>query len=172
MQCIFPATQQIVSGIPEFFGEFVFTPEVMFFVAQAPLNREEPGDEVLSLSSSGLFGGALTDAVGSRGVEGSLEPNLHERGILTGSEPLDELCRKLEGVVSESRQPGSWRRRDLVRPQRLDREITTSVMWDQASSSLLVSTKYDELQFAFDVGHQSAPRDTARQLGWLTAIRA
>ena len=169
MSYIFAETRQVVAGVPSFMGEFVFTSDVLYFVAQACLERKSDRLEILgaALGIGRLFGALLGQAVGSAKIEGSVVPGLSERGVVPGIEDSDDLGMRLEKLILDSRDSAIHVRRDLARPQRYDRGDITAVVWKQDKRTLAFKTAYDELEFAFEARYRNSPVEAARELGWI-----
>lgn len=171
MNHIFAETRQVVAGVPSFMGEFVFTADVLYFVAQACLERKSDRlvftGAVLGGAVGRLFGALLGQAVGSAKIEGPVAPGLSERGVVPGIEDSDDLETRLEKLIVDSRGADSHPRRDLARPQRYDRRDITAVVWKQDKRILSFKTTYDELDFVFEAKYRDSPVAAARELGWI-----
>ena len=171
MSHIFAETRQVVAGVPSFKGEFVFTSDVLYYVAQACLERKS--DRLVTLGAvlgggvGRLFGGLLGQAVGSAKIEGPVEPGMSERGIVPGIEDTDDLGMRLDKLILDSRDSGFHTRRDLARPQRYDRHDVSAAVWKQEQRTLAFMTRYDELEFVFEAKYRNSPAEAAREFAWI-----
>ena len=169
---IFPDTQQIVCDKPSFIGEFVFCPQRFFFF---PLARLEKGlSEQAEMFSGGLVGDLV--AVGIDRLQGSptykidgpVEPNLFQRGIITGAETLEELDEKINAYIDRSRIPVPFERKDIPHPLRVLRSeiVTMKYLIKDVAPVLQATTKYDTVNFMFARGYYPFVNETISVLGY------
>jgi hypothetical protein len=176
MHIIYPETQMIVDNEPSFTGEFVFCPNSLFYVSLARLERSPSDIGTAVLGQSGpvgrllgqFLGQFLGRTMGTPAIDGPVDPNLTQRGLFTGTEPLEMLEQKLDKLVEKTRGPAPLLRDDIPRPLRIHRSDIVSFHWGTSSklNTVVISTKFDELEFCFDVRYIRHATETATAFGY------
>jgi hypothetical protein len=171
MHIIYPETQMIVDNVPSFTGDFVFCPNSLFFVSLARLERSPSDIGAAVLGQSGtvgilvgqFLGEFLGRTMGTPTIDGPVDPSLTQRGLFTGTEPLEILEQKLDKLVEKTRGPAPLLRDDIPRPLRIHRGDIMSFHWGTSSklNTVVITTKFDELEFCFDVRYIGHAKETA-----------
>jgi hypothetical protein len=176
MHIIYPETQMIVDNEPSFTGEFVFCPNSLFYVSLARLERSASDIGTAVLGQSGpvwdLLGQFLGQFLGrtteTPTIDGPVDPNLTQRGLFNGTEPLEILEQKLDKLIEVTRGPDVSLRRDIPRPLRIPRGDIVSFNWGTSRklTTVVITTKFDELEFCFDVRYIGHAKETAAAFGY------
>jgi hypothetical protein len=172
MHIIYRETQMIVDDEPSFTGEFVFCPNSLFFVSLGRLERRPSSLGAALLSQFGPVGFFLGQVFGrtmsTPKIEGPVDLNLTQRGLFTGTEPLEILEQKLDKLIEVTRGPGVSLRRDIPRPLRIPRGDIVSFHWGTSRKldTVLITTKFDELEFCFNVPYIGHAKETAAIFGY------
>ena len=78
------------------------------------------------------------------------------------------LQQKLDNWSRKTRGPAPLLRDDIPRPLRIHRGDIVSFLWGTSSklSTVVITTKFDELEFCLDVRHVRHAKETAAAFGY------
>jgi hypothetical protein len=81
---------------------------------------------------------------------------------------LEILEQKLDKLIEVTRGPDVSLRRDIPRPLRIPRGDIVSFHWGTSSklNTVVITTKFDELEFCFDVQYIGHAKETAAIFGY------
>jgi hypothetical protein len=101
-------------------------------------------------------------------IDGPVDPDLTQRGLFTGTEPLEMLERKLDKLIEKTRGPAPLLRDDIPRPLRIPRGDIVSFHWGTSRklNTVVITTKFDELEFCFAVRYIGHAKETAGIFGY------
>jgi hypothetical protein len=117
----------------------------------------------------GLFPRAISrQDNGHPTIEGPVDLNPAQRGLFSETEPLEILEQKLDHLAEETRGPGVFLRDDIPRPLRIPRGDIVSFNWGTSRklNTVVITTKFDELEFCFDARYIGHAEETAAILGY------